>query len=444
LSVFDDPITNDEFADEYGVDWMPAVDPEYVTIGVFLDEPRTLDEALRSPDGPEWAQAHEYEIGQLEKMGVWEIVDLPEGEKAIPYSEVFKDKRGPDGEIEVKRARIVAGRHKQVKGIDYSETFAAATKMPLVWVVLANAATKDWEIHHVDVKSAYLNAPMDKVVYMKLPQGVLKKGQEGKVCRILKAIYRMKQLGRLWHKLLSKIMCELGFTRLKIDHSVFFKFVDLVQMIIAVAMDDMALTSKRLSDIVDFKEQLRKHVEISDKGELTWFLGFEVRRNSMKQTIAINQRSYIEAMVDKFGLCDAKPVYTPMEVGAQFSKKQCPVSPKQQMEMRDKPYAEGVGLALWPITVSRPDCNNLIGILSQFIQNPGPAHWEAVKRAINYLGTTKDLWLEFGRTEAEVPIGYCDSDWASQPDQHSISGYSFHIGVKPCGCEHFMLRLTIS
>ena len=114
--------------------------------------------------------------------------------------------------------------------------------MPSVQAVLANAAIHDWEIHHVDVKSVYLNAKMDRVVYMKPPQGVLKKGQEGMVCKLKKALYGMKQSGRLWHKLLSKIMAELGFSRSKIDHSVFFKFVGDMCIVVAVATDNMALT----------------------------------------------------------------------------------------------------------------------------------------------------------------------------------------------------------
>jgi hypothetical protein len=133
----------------------------------------------------------------------------------------------------------------------------------------------DWEIHHVDIKSAYLNTKMDQV-YMKPLQGVLKQGQEGMVCKLKKALYGMKQLGQLWHKLLSKIMARLGFSRLKIDHSVFFKFIGDTNMVIAVAMDNMALTLKMLLDLIDLKEQLKKHVEISDKEELNWFLGFEV------------------------------------------------------------------------------------------------------------------------------------------------------------------------
>ena len=79
--------------------------------------------------------------------------------------------------------------------------------------------------------------------------------------------------------------------------------------------------------------------------------------------------------------------------------------------------------------ISRPDAAFAVGILSQFIQNPGPAHWEGVKRIITYLGNTKNLWLTFGRCGNTILEGFCDADWAGQPHRHSISGYSFHMGV---------------
>ena len=64
---------------------------------------------------------------------------------------------------------IVAGGHRQVQGVNYSETFSSMAKMPTVQVILANAATQDWEIEHVDVKSVYLNTTLKETIYMKLP-----------------------------------------------------------------------------------------------------------------------------------------------------------------------------------------------------------------------------------------------------------------------------------
>ena len=93
------------------------------------------------------------------------------------------------------------------------------------------------------------------------------------------------------------------------------------------------------------------------------------------------------------------------------------------------PYSEAIGSVLWPVVVSRPDAAYAVGILSQFIQNLGPAHWEGVKRVINYLGSTKDLWLTFGGGREGAVEGFCDADWASQKHRHSISGFSFHYGA---------------
>ena len=82
----------------------------------------------------------------------------------------------------------------------------------------------------------------------------------------------------------------------------------------------------------------------------------------------------------------------------------------------------------WKHMVSRTDVAYTIGVLAQFIQDPGRAHWEAVKQVITYLGCTKDLWFILGGWGDKLFEGFCDADWESQGHQHSISGYSFHMG----------------
>ena len=140
---------------------------------------------------------------------------------------------------------IVIGGHRQVEGVNYSKTFSSAAKMPTVWVILANAATQDWEIEHVDVKSAYLNATLKETIYMKLPQGVLKPGEEGKVCCLVKGLYGLKQAGHGWYQEMSWVLVkDLGFTCSTVDHSVFFQCSPNEHTIIVVAMDNMAVTLK--------------------------------------------------------------------------------------------------------------------------------------------------------------------------------------------------------
>ena len=102
--------------------------------------------------------------------------------------------------------RIVARGHRQVEGINYTETFSAAAKMPTVQAVLVNAAQQDWEIEHVDIKNTYLNAPLKEVIFMKPPKGVLKPGQEGKVLRLLKGLYGLKQAGRGWYLEMARVL----------------------------------------------------------------------------------------------------------------------------------------------------------------------------------------------------------------------------------------------
>ena len=95
-------------------------------------DPKTFEEALRGPNAKEWQEALDYEINQLQKLGTWVVEDLPTGQTAIPCSEVMRVKRGPDGKVQSYRVRIIAGRHRQVEGVNYTETFSAAAKMPTV------------------------------------------------------------------------------------------------------------------------------------------------------------------------------------------------------------------------------------------------------------------------------------------------------------------------
>ena len=222
---------------------------------------------------------------------------------------------------------------------------------------------------------------------------------------------------------------ELGFKRLAVDHSIFFWHRGEEHTIIAVVTDDMAVTSKHMSDITKFKREIQEHFVIANGGKLHWFLGFEIKCDQTAWTISINQWSYIERMVENLWLTNAKPVVTLMEPDVCFSKDQSPLTLSQQFWMWDVPHAQVIGSILWPVVISRPDAVFTVEILSQFVQNPGQAHWEEVKRLITYLGTTKDLWLMFGGQEKTILNGFCDVDWAGQPHRHSISGYSFHMGT---------------
>ena len=250
------------------------------------------------------------------------------------------------------------------------------------------------------------------------------------MCRLVKGLYGLKQAGRGWYQEMSQVLVkDLGFTRSAVDHSVFFRRSSNEHTIIAVATDDMAVTSKRAEDITRFKADIQRYWEITDNGPIRWFLGFQISCDRTARTISINQSAYIQAMVDKFRLTNSAPVATPMVTGATFSTSDSPSTPTQVAHMHGIPYAEAIGSVLWPVIVSRPDAAFAVSTLSQFIQNPRPAHWEALKRVIVFLGSMKDLWLTFGGRSKLSAEGFCDADWGGQKHRHSISGYSFHMGA---------------
>ena len=139
---------------------------------------------------------------------------------------------------------------------------------------------------------------------------------------------------------------DLSFTRSAVDHSIFYRRSGDEHTVVAVATDDIALTSKRRADADRLKDEIHRHWSITDGGELHWYLGFEVRRDRAAHTISINQRTYIEQIVERFQLTNAKPVTTPMEAGAHFTKEQGTSTLTQLMQMRNVPYAEAIGKVL--------------------------------------------------------------------------------------------------
>ena len=206
-------------------------------------------------------------------------------------------------------------------------------------------------------------------------------------------------------------------------------------MIIFVAhVDDLTvvMTGKVLMDQV--KRKLRAELEVTDLGEIHWLLGIEIRRDRENKTLMMCQRSYINSVIKRFGLEDAKPLASPMEPSAHLSNAQSPVTSREIADMRDVPYREAVGSLMYAAVGTRPDIAFAVAILSRFSINPGRAHWNAVKRVIRYLKGTVDLWLTFGYTTRDASllkshglIGYADVDGSMQEDRRAISGYAFLI-----------------
>jgi hypothetical protein len=222
---------------------------EYTFVALMGNEPALLDDVLPGAHANEWQATRDKEMSCLESAQTWELTLPPVGIPIIPCTEVFKEETGPDGEITEWRLRIVGGGHKQKKSVNYDETFSLAAKMPTVCIMLADTAQHDWEIHQIDIKSAYLNAPLDEIVYMHPPKRYLKPGQEGMVCRLLKCLYGLKQVGRGWHKEMLSAFDQIGFPKSGVDHSLFVRCSESEQIAVAVVTDDMAIAASSMDAV---------------------------------------------------------------------------------------------------------------------------------------------------------------------------------------------------
>jgi hypothetical protein len=221
-------------------------------------EPATYAEAIQSDNSSDWMDACAYEIDALAKNRTWELVDLPPGRKAVKSKWVFKLKA--DGRY---RARLVAKGFTQIPGIDFDETFSPVARFESLRLLLALAALEDWEIHQLDVKSAFLNGVLEEEIYMEQPQGFIIAGQETKVCRLHKAIYGLKQASRAWNLQFHGVLTELSFTRMYSDAGiyVYYRKGSSGPIFIILYVDDITIMGASIDEINKLKTDIAKRYE---------------------------------------------------------------------------------------------------------------------------------------------------------------------------------------
>jgi hypothetical protein len=130
------------------------------------DEPATYAEAMMDPDSEKWQSAMRSEIYSMEDNQVWNLVDPPNGVKAIECKWIYKKKKNMNGNVHIYKARLVAKGFRQVQGVDYDETFSPVAMFKFTRIILAIATYFDYEIWRMDVKIAFLNGNLDEDVYM--------------------------------------------------------------------------------------------------------------------------------------------------------------------------------------------------------------------------------------------------------------------------------------
>src|SRR6202522_2415405 len=243
-------------------------------------------------------------------------------------------------------------------------------------------------IHVVDVVGAYLNGTLQETIYMEQPPDY--DDGTGRVSLLIKALYGLKQAGRTWNKV------EL-------------RFLDMTFIAIKKA-----------------KAELGQHFTITDLGEAKQIVGLELQRNLKEGTLKLSQTQYIQRTLEKFGMADSHPVNTLMDPNVKLIK----LPDTENYDIPD--YRSAIGSLMYAAIGTRPDISFAVQHLSQFMSNPGPAHWTAVKRVFRYLNGTRSLGITFHKGGEVEPLAYSDADWGSdQNDRKSISGYVFIMSAGP-------------
>ena len=140
-----------------------------------------------------WLEAMRYEMESMRDNRVWNLVDPPNGVRAIECKWIFKKKTDADGNVHIYKARLVAKAFRQIQGVDCDETFSPVAMLKSIQILQAIATYYDYEIWQMDVKIAFLNGNLSEDVYMTQPKGFVDQQNARKVCRLMKSIYGLKQ-----------------------------------------------------------------------------------------------------------------------------------------------------------------------------------------------------------------------------------------------------------
>jgi hypothetical protein len=380
-------------------------------------EPASFEEAMRHEC---WRLAMLDEMTSIEASGTWNLVELPARAKPIGLKWVYKVKKDASGIVTKHKARLVAKGYVQRQGIDYDEVFAPVARLESVRLLLAHAACQGWAVHHMDVKSAFLNGVLQEEVYVAQPPGFVLRGQENKVLRLIKALYGLRQAPRAWYAKLDKSLIGLGFRRSPSEHAVYLRGAGARRLVVGVYVDDLIIAGGNQVDIDTFKGQMKATFKMSDLGLLHYYLGLEVSQTEAGITIC--QSSYAAKILETAGLTGCNPSATPMEPRLKLSKVSSAPAIDSSM------YRSVVG-SLRYLVNSRPDLTYSVGYISRFMENPTTEHLAAMKRVLRYVAGTLHFGCCYKRKKNPQLVGYSDSDMAGDIDtRKSTSGILFFLG----------------
>jgi hypothetical protein len=276
-------------------------------------EPCTFAEAEQDAV---WQAVMQEEIDFVKRNQTWELADLPQGHRAITMKWVYKLKRNEAGEIIKHKARLVARGFVQQEGIDFDDVFAPVARMESVRL-LTLGAHEGWQVHHMDVKSAFLNGDLKEEVYVRQPAGFIVTSQEGKVLRLRKALYGLRQAPQAWNSKLDDTLKKMDFVQSEHEHAMYRRSHGDDILLVGVYVDDLVITGSSLATVEEFKEEMKRAFLMNDLRLLSFYLGIELRQDA--GGITLRQAHYAK-ILEMAGMADCKAAATLMDERLRLSR----------------------------------------------------------------------------------------------------------------------------
>ncbi|GJT83644.1 putative ribonuclease H-like domain-containing protein [Tanacetum coccineum] len=349
-----------------------------------------ISEALEDES---WVDAMQEELLQFKIQKVWIHVDLPYGKKAIGTKWVYRNKKDERGVVVRNKARLVAQGHRQEEGIDYDE---------------------------MDVKSGLSYGKINEEVYVSQPPSFIDPKYPKKVYKVVKALYGLHQAPRAWYATLSTFLLKNGYRRGTIDKTLFIKKDKHDIILVQVYVDDIIFGSTKKSWCDEFEALMKSRFQMSSMGELTFFLGLQVKQK--EDGIFISQDKYVAEILKKFDFVSVKTASTPIETQKPL------VKDEEASDVDVHLYRSMIGSLMY-LTASRPNIMFAVCACSRFQVTPKTSHLSVVKRIFRYLKGKPKLGLWYPKVSLFDLEAYSDSDYAgANLDRKSTTGGCQFLG----------------
>ena len=397
--------------------------------GQLVRIPNSYKDAQKSPQWGDWNNAIQKETDSLRKHNVYKLVKMssvPKEEKIIGSRFVFKQK--VDGRF---KARLVVQGYVQEAGDDYGRSYAPVCRIGSIRTVLAIACEHGWPVWQMDVVVAFLQAHIDKDVYVKPAPGHDPrdpKTGEVMVYKLERSLYGLAQSPVLWCDTIDGRLIVIGFSPTHSDPCVYVHGSGDTLIILTLYVDDILLTGKDPVLVDQKKRELKERFEMTDMGEVIRILGMEVKRDYDQGTLAITQTDYVENLLERFEMQNANVAHTP-GYGQELSSEQ----PEDKLlgAQGIKLYQSITGSLLYLAQCTRYDLCYAVNQLTRACNRPAEVHMTAAKHVLRYLRGTPDLPITYRKEQLRL-VSYTDASFGANPDNRkSTTGYLFFLGGAP-------------